>query len=149
MKLNDAQRAQVRHWLNEGIKLSDVQRRIENEMGLRLTYMEVRLLVDDLRVIPKDPEVSKKVETPLPGPVEPAKPPEPDSRVKLTVDTVMRPGSLVSGRVTFGDGQAASWMIDQTGRPGLVPDKKGYRPPPADMQDFQMLLEQELLKLGY
>jgi hypothetical protein len=56
---------------------------------------------------------------------------------------------MASGKVTFRDGNAASWYIDQTGRLGVVPDQQGYRPPQADLQQFQAALEGELSKLGF
>jgi len=65
------------------------------------------------------------------------------------VDQLTRPGAVVSGKVTFSDGNSASWYIDQTGRLGVVPEQQGYRPPQADMQQFQAALEAELSKLGF
>jgi len=144
MQLTAEQQQQVRQWIDEGLKLSEVQKRLESSFGLRPTYMEVRFLVDDLRVMPKDPEPPKEPEAPA-GTVAP----EPAlGGVKVTVDAVTRPNALVSGRVTFSDGQGAAWLVDQYGRPGLVPDTKGYRASPQDMQDFQMALEKELVRLG-
>jgi hypothetical protein len=67
----------------------------------------------------------------------------------LTVDTVTKPGTLVSGSVTFTDGQKASWYLDQMGRLGLAPQQQGYRPSPEDLEDFQFELQKELQKLGY
>ena len=151
MQLTSEQQDRVRQWIAEGLKLSDVQKRLENEFGLRPTYMEVRFLVDDLKVMPKDPEppkVPEKTEV-APTAVAEAVPAEPAlGGVQVTVDAVTRPNALVSGRVVFSDGQGAAWLVDQYGRPGLVADTKGYRPSPADMQDFQVQLEKELVRLG-
>jgi hypothetical protein len=69
--------------------------------------------------------------------------------VSVSVDQIARPGAVVSGKVTFSDGNTAIWYFDQTGRLGLSPQQPGYRPPPADLQQFQMLLETELAKMGY
>jgi hypothetical protein len=156
MSLTDAQKDKVREWLVQGLKLADVQRRLETDFGLRVTYMEVRFLVDDLKVALKDPEPPKKVEPPAAAtptdavPGAPLAPTDPTLvGVAVTVDRVTRPGALVSGRVTFSDGQGGTWFVDQMGRPGLSADKKGYKPSPADMQEFQIALEQELVKLGY
>jgi hypothetical protein len=155
MQLTAEQQSRVREWIAEGLKLSDVQRRLETEFGLRPTYMEVRLLVDDLKVMPKDPEPPKVPEKPAAAtaPESPLLAPESAplpgaGGVQVTVDAVTRPSSLVSGRVKFSDGQGAAWMVDQYGRPGMVADTKGYRPSPQDMQEFQMALEKELVKLG-
>ena len=68
--------------------------------------------------------------------------------VSVSVDTLARPGALVSGKVTFSDGNRAEWYLDQSGRLGLVPQTPGYRPPAGDVQQFQMALESELSKMG-
>lgn len=160
MNLDEAQKKKVESWINEGLKLSEIQTRIDKELGVRLTYMEVRLLVDDLKLTLKDPEPPKPA-TPAPAkPKEPApeaeplepeplEPPSAGGQVSLTVDQITRPGAVISGKVTFSDGQKAVWYLDQTGRLGLGPEKQGYRPPASDVQQFQMLLESELSKLGF
>ena len=125
------------------------------------------MLVDDLKLIPKDPEPPKPVEPPLSGSVVPpaagvpspaerpgaagakaASPAGAPGRVSLTVDQLTRPGAVVSGKVTFSDGITAGWQIDQTGRLGLIAPQPGYRPPASDVAPFQAALEAELSKLG-
>ncbi|MBC8096519.1 MAG: hypothetical protein H7Y43_11975 [Akkermansiaceae bacterium] len=161
MNLDDAQRKKVAAWIEEGLKLSDIQSRIASELGVRLTYMDVRFLVDDLKLTPKDidppkPPASALSATPAvpspagkaPLPPSPAAIPPATGSVSLTIDQLARPGSMVSGKVTFTDGNIADWYIDQTGRLGLAPQVTGYRPAPADVQQFQIALEAELAKLG-
>ncbi len=162
MNLDEAQRKRVAQWVAEGLKLSEIQNRLASELGVRMTYMEVRLLVDDLKLTLKDPEPAKAAESPLtaaappppaqkrPGPAAPT--PEPAAGgggVSVTVDQLARPGALVSGKVTFSDGQRAEWYMDQTGRLGIVAQQTGYRPPAADLQEFQAALETELAKMGF
>ena len=65
------------------------------------------------------------------------------------MDQLTRPGSIVSGKVTFSDGQKADWYLDQTGRLGVMPKQQGYKPSPADVQQFQVALQQEIAKLGF
>lgn len=164
MNLDEAQRKIVADWIAQGLKLSEIQTRLASELGLKLTYMDVRLLVDDLKLTPKDPEPTKPVDSVLNAPAKPNQPPpaqpnlaepEPDEPaatpggVSVTVDKLARPGALVSGSVTFSDGQKAAWQLDQTGRLGLVPQQPGYRPPAADVQQFQMALQDELSKIGF
>jgi hypothetical protein len=50
--------------------------------------------------------------------------------------------------VTFSDGQKADWYLDQSGRLGVVPAQQGYKPPAADVQQFQILLQDELQRMG-
>jgi hypothetical protein len=153
MNLDDAQRQKVAAWIAEGFKLSEIQNRLAAELGLRLTYMEVRMLVDDLKLIPKDPEPPKPAEpaaTPAPGaPPAPTESKPTAGRVSVRVAEIARPGAIVSGQVTFSDGQQAEWYLDQTGRLGVVPQKQGYKPSAADVQQFQLALDQEMAKLGF
>ena len=161
MKLDDAQRQKVAVWIAEGAKLSEVQNRLATEFGIKLTYMEARFLVDDLKLTPKDPEPPKVIApapaaTPAAAPIStPATAPDAAaapigaSPVTVSVDQIARPGALVSGKVNFSDGQIADWYLDQSGRLGVVPKQQGYKPSPADVQDFQMALQQEVAKLGY
>ena len=62
MNLDETQRQMVAKWISEGAKLSEIQKRLL-ELGIKLTYMEVRFLVDDLKLTPKDPEPPKVVWT--------------------------------------------------------------------------------------
>jgi hypothetical protein len=165
MNLNDAQRQTVTQWVADGLKLSEIQNRLAAELGVRLTYMEARLLVDDLKLTLKDPDPPKPAE-PSPAPVAPSPaapvpapaplaapaatpPPLAGGNVSVTVDQITRPGALVSGKVTFSDGVTAEWYLDQTGRLGVVPKQPGYKPSAPDVQQFQMALEREMAKLGF
>jgi hypothetical protein len=160
MTLDETQRKKVAGWIADGMKLSEIQNRLASELGVRMTYMEVRLLVDDLKLTPKDIELPKPVAPIAPTSAPPQKPgnalklgdaPAPEnsvSGVSVSVDQLARPGAVVSGKVTFSDGKKADWHIDQTGRLGLAPQEAGYRPSAADVQQFQIALEAELSKMG-
>jgi hypothetical protein len=161
MNLTEEQRQRVSVWISEGAKLSEIQNRLASELGVKLTYMEARFLVDDLKLVPKDPEPPKVVEPvagakPADKAAAPASPlddnlaPLPSSgKVSVVVDQITRPGAIVSGKVTFSDSQTADWYLDQSGRLGVVAKQQGYKPSAADLQDFQIALQQELAKLGY
>lgn len=161
MKLEETQRQTVAKWIEEGARLSEIQNRLASEFDIHLTYMEVRFLVDDLKLTPKDPEPPKTPEPPPSAPpaaddpaAAPATPAEGTpaaggGKVSVTVDQITRPGSLISGKVTFSDGQTADWYLDQMGRLGLVPKQPGYKPSAGDVQEFQLALQQEVARLGY
>ncbi|HNV00013.1 MAG: hypothetical protein KA191_08120 [Verrucomicrobia bacterium] len=164
MNLDDAQKQQVIAWLQEGATLAELQKRLEATFGLRLTYRDVKFLVSDLEVLPKDVEPTAPTDLTsrdlkAPGALHaPAKggagepetaPTPPAARVRISVDQLTRTGAVVSGNVTFSDGKSAVWSIDQMGRLGIAPQEKGYRPSSGDLQEFQMLLEQELARHGF
>ncbi|HWN93759.1 MAG TPA: hypothetical protein VNT99_01890 [Methylomirabilota bacterium] len=163
MNLDEAQRKKVSDWIGEGAKLSEIQTRIGKEFGISMTYMDVRFLIDDLKLKPKDAPSAAPVNiappkesvgtTPANSPAATVGAPLPEGQtggaVSVTVDQIARPGSVVSGRVKFSDGQGGAWLIDQMGRPGLIPDQQGYRPAPADIANFQAQLQNELARLGF
>jgi hypothetical protein len=66
----------------------------------------------------------------------------------VTTDQIARPGAIVSGKVTFSDGQKAEWYLDQSGRLGVIPAQQGYKPPAADVQQFQLALQEQLQQMG-
>jgi len=158
MNLDEAQRQRVTAWVLEGAKLSEIQNRLAEEFKIKLTYMETRFLVDDLKLKLKDPEPPKVVEPPAatPAKLTVEKNPAPEGtlpasggKVSVGVDQITKPGAIVSGKVTFSDGQTADWYLDQTGRLGVVPKQPGYKPSATDVQQFQLALQQEVAKLGY
>ena len=157
MNLDETQRQMVAKWISEGAKLAEIQKRLL-ELGVKLTYMEVRFLVDDLKLTPKDPEPPKvvaPVAAPAAAPALTAeKIPAPEGTlpafaVSVSVDQLTKPGAMISGKVTFSDGQLADWYLDQTGRLGVVPKVAGYKPSAVDVQDFQTALQQEIAKRGF
>jgi len=170
MNLDEIKKQKVAAWIREGLKLADIQKRLASELGVNLTYMEVRFLVDDLKLTPKDqpppqapgeisgapratgvPPEAEESEAPFPDEAEAAPvPPAPGGgSLSLSVDQVARPGALVSGNVSFSDGNSAAWYLDQMGRLGIVPKQSGYRPSPQDLQTFQLELQKQLQKLGF
>ena len=154
MQLTEEQKQQVIRWIAEGQKLADVQRRLADEFDVRLTYMEARFLIDDLQLTPQDPPEPAPAIPAAAGPQEILPPDSPNApagttgKVALNVDEITKPGTLVSGTVTFSDGGKAVWYLDQAGRLGMNPDQAGYRPPEPDINEFQIALDKELTRLG-
>jgi hypothetical protein len=165
MNLDESQQQQIMTWIQQGLKVSDIQSKMAAELGLQLTYMEVRFLLDDLKLRPKDQERSPTPVLPVDpavsskaGPAAKGSPlraaPEAErggglGGVQVKVDQVTRAGSVVSGKVTFRDGQSAEWYLDQFGRLGLAAEKAGYKPSQADLMDFQAELQNQLARAGF
>lgn len=159
MQLTDDQKREVAAWISGGAKLSEVQQRLADTFGIRLTYMEARLLVDDLSLVPqetKEPEAKPDdASADAPQGAEEAgelasdAPGATPGRVCVEVDNIMRPGALVSGRVTFSDGVTADWSLDRMGRFGMLPSQEGYKPTKEDLAEFRKGLEEILARQGY
>lgn len=157
-KLNENQVSTIKEWAEGGAQLADIQKRMEEEMQYRLTYMDTRFLVLDLGIeirnlaqeaqaleaeeAAKNPETTKTDGELTEDDLEVLPPtPQGSGTVRVTVDEIARPGVMASGRVTFADSQGGMWYVDESGRLGVDPDTEGYRPTEADILAFQKELQ--------
>lgn len=143
MNLSEEHKQAVASWVAEGATLAEVQRRLKEECGVSVTYMDVRFLVDDLQLqLKEQPKQSEAVERLAAAKQEgESARTAPSGGVTVTMDTITKPHALASGRVTFTDGETAEWMLDQTGRLGMNPSTPGYRPTQTDIMAFQQELQ--------
>ncbi|MFP4166254.1 MAG: hypothetical protein ACLFUF_03685 [Opitutales bacterium] len=174
-ELTESQKSALKSWIESGESLAEAQRRLRDEFGVTMTYMDLRFLVDDLgaEFADKEPEsediageadAADAVESAAAGEAErggkagaetSAEDPElvddgGGGQVKVDVDAIMRPGAVVSGNVTFSDGKTLGWQLTSSGQLGLIPgDDPEYRPSPEDVQAFQEQLERVLREKGY
>jgi len=154
-QLTDEQKAALHSWAEQGASIAELQRRLKDEFGIGITYMDARFMVLDLGISileAKEEEGGDEVVAEGPGdgadgPADEAGPPS--GGVSVTMDSIALPGALVSGKVRFSDGETAVWMLDQYGRPGLDPDTPGYRPQPEDVAEFQKQLSELMRKQGF
>ena len=144
-KLSEDQKAALHRWAAQGASIADLQKKLKEEFGIGITYMDARFLVLDLGI--------ELVETPKeenkPEQEEMVSKPVPTGTVTVEMDNIALPGALVSGKVTFSDGETGIWMLDQYGRPGLDPDSPGYRPKQEDIVEFQKQLAELVRKQGF
>ena len=155
-RLTPEQISKVSAWVAEGATLSQIQERLSSQLEVSMTYMDVRFLVDDLNLALIEKEEPKKPEEPVAGAApaaagEAAAAPTAQGAgvVTVEVDTIAQPHAMVSGHVTFSDGEKADWYIDHQGRPGMAARSPGYRPTPHDITDFQVKLDAALRQAGY
>lgn len=165
MQLTNEQKATVSRWVEEGSGLNEVQRRIQEEFGVSMTYMDVRFLVLDIGAEVKDKEPAKVEEPELKqaeqseGDDSSAESPsalggelveeetEIPSATKVTIslDKVVRAGALASGEVVFSDGVTGGWLLDRMGRLSLTKvSQPDYQPSEADLEAFQVELQKVL-----
>lgn len=152
MNFTDEQKSAVVDWLGQGRSLSDIQQALKVDFNLTITYMELRFMVDDLE-IPLSEDTSEDPADASEDAADAVLEPEPvldPSGVQIDVDALVLPGALVSGSVTFSDGESLKWQLAATGQLGLIPgDNPDYRPSPEDVQSFQEQLEEVLRSKGY
>ena len=166
--LSNDQKETVRQWAEEGADLSDVHKRLKEELGIQMTYLDARLLVFELQVSldkPAEPETDSSeaevtdeitdVQSELEAAakdleaIEPEPAPLGGGSVDVTVDQVAQPHAMVSGRVRFSDGKGGAWYLDQMGRLGIDPDEEGHRPSQEDISAFQSQLQETLKSQGF
>lgn len=152
---NSEQKKQIALWVNDGLGLSDIQKKINDDFGIVMTYMDVRFLVDDLDLDLVDeeeevvPDAEDSPETgEQPSPEDPLASKD-TGGVQVELDTVTPPGAMASGSVTFSDGQQKKWTLDQFGRLGLSGGDEGYKPSDEDVMEFQKQLDAALRGKGF
>ena len=130
--------------LAEGVSLSDAQTKINSELGIALTYMDIRSIASTLDVDWKksDPHPVKSEED---APAEEkageaAENQDEAGKTVVEISKLVRPGMALSGSVKFASGSKADWYLDRTGRLGLE-NLVGEQPTQEDIQLFQMELE--------
>ena len=146
------QKREISRWVADGMGLSEIQKKINEDFGLVMTYMDVRFLVDDLDLTLVDEE-----EEVQPDDAQPENLGEPvpedsvggESSVQVELDTVTPPGAMASGTVVFSDGETKKWTLDQFGRLALSGGSEGYKPSEEDVVEFQKELDSALRGKGF
>ena len=175
MKLTEDQITTIKSWIESGDDLGKIQNQINESFDINLTYLETRFLLSDLKIelneeeeeeeeepvgetpdeiqdsnnVTENTEEPEQQETPSDDPEkeeteEGAQP----TNINVSVDSITQPQCVISGKVTFSDGQLASWWFDQMGQLGLNPDKEGYTPSREDVAVFQVELRKVLAEQG-
>ena len=152
---NDEQKREIARWVSDGMGLSDIQKKINEDFGVVMTYMGVRFLVDDLDltlVDEEEPVVEDNDEVGVAPEVSQNAPLQEDADsggVQVVLDAVNPPGAMASGSVVFSDGEKKNWTIDQYGRLALSGGAEGYKPSEEDVVEFQKELDSALRGKGF
>jgi len=128
--------------LAEKESLSNIQKLVNEKFATKLTYMEIRILaaeLDDVDWKAFDPVPAKKEE----DEAEPEEELLPSSSTVVEVSKLVRPGTALSGTVTFRSGSKADWYVDSYGRLGIE-NLQGENPSEEDVRDFQKELQKQL-----
>jgi len=156
MQLTDTQKQTVAGWAKDGLSLSEIQKSLESEFGITMTYMDVRFLVLDIGCEIQDKgkhagaEAKNSVEDSDPDPGIPDDGEPAFGSVSVDIDRVVKAGAVVSGTVVFSDGVKAAWAVDNLGRMVLDPGaNEGYRPSEEDIRAFQEELKSQISRRGF
>ena len=132
----------VRQWAAQGVDLNGIQKLLASECGVHMLYRDVRFLLLDYGIeiaTTPEPEPVKKEETVLEPVDELSHAPVPGGKPVVTLDELMLPGALISGKVSFPSGTRGAWQIDQFGR--FAWSELEGQPTPEELQAFQLELQ--------
>ena len=142
----------VRQWAAESVDLNGIQKLLAAECGVHMTYMDVRFLLLDHGIEIAVPSAApaavsaEPVSQPEAEPVAPAPVAGQVGKPVVTLDELMLPGTLISGKVQFSSGTKGGWQIDQLGR--FAWNSLEGQPTPEELQAFQFELTQILSRGG-
>jgi len=138
--------------LNDGLSLSDIQKKLQNEKNVKMTFLDLRLLASELEEIDWSKQKADVEAAKAEKKAEEEKKKEAENKVNnvgktiIEVSRLKRPGAMANGTVEFISGASAEWILDQTGRLNL--DKQVGEPTQDDVQDFQTELQKKLSEGG-
>jgi len=152
--LTAEQIATIQSWADEGDGLSEIQSKLGSEFEAKVTYLETRFLLEDIGVELKkepepepEPEVEEEAEEA--DPTEDGDAPElSGDEVDVSIDKLVRPEALISGKVRFAGGHSAGWWLDQAGQLGMDPKDEAFNPSPEQMMAFQRQLQEKIQQSG-
>ena len=136
------QLAALQQWAAEGLDLNQIQKKLDQEFGLKITYMETRFLLMDLDIrIAQPTQSAPSAESqPVPEKDETPSPAAEPGSTRISIDDITPSHALLSGKVTFESGCMATWMISRAG--GLSYDPIAGQPTKEDLIAFQRELNQ-------
>jgi hypothetical protein len=123
----------------QGMTDNEILNTVVTEQGEALTYMDLRMLRADYEA--EHPETIEEEEEP-----ETIEEEETDAEeTGITIDSIKKPGALISGSASLPSGAKINWALDQMGRINIIPQGE-TQPTQEDMQAFQESFKKELEK---
>jgi len=152
---SESQTALIQELLQAGNSLSEVQKILQNEHDINLTYMELRLIASELEEVSWEKQDEALNAAPSPNLTDPDNvlasgpdAPAGNGSTTVSVSKVLRPGAVMSGDVTFKSGARAEWYLDQASRLGFTPRENSEKPTEEDLREFQAELQSMLQRKG-
>ena len=138
-QLSPEQVQSIRDWAEEGLDLNAIQKRLHEDLGIKLTYMDTTVLLQDLDIHIRQPEPEPQAEQPAELSGATAPPASLLGKTQVTVDEITPPHALMAGKILFRSGAQGVWDIDRTGR--INWDATLGEPTADDLREFETELQ--------
>ena len=112
---------------------------ITEDLGIKLTFMDTRFLLQDLDIQIRQPEPEPQAEQPAELSGAAAPPASLLGKTQVTVDEITPPHALMAGKILFRSGAQGVWDIDRTGR--INWDATLGEPTADDLREFETELQ--------
>lgn len=90
-QLSPEQVRSIRDWAEEGLDLNAIQKRLHEDLGIKLTFMDTRFLLQDLDIQIRQPEPEPQAEQPAELSGAAAPPASLLGKTQVTVDEITPP----------------------------------------------------------
>lgn len=135
-QLSPEQIQSIRDWAEEGLDLNTIQKKLHDDLSLKLTFMDTRFLLQDLDINIKQeesvaPPQEEATVTEAPAPLL--------GKTQVMVGEITPPHALMAGKVLFRSGAQGVWDIDRTGRINWEPVMG--EPNADDLREFEVELQ--------
>lgn len=125
--LTDEQSAAVRQWAEEGADLAAIQKRLDEEFEVRLTFMDTRFLIADLGIElvaeeepEEEPAQTENIPTAEGGPADEAGAVEGPLGAAADADVISQDPLEAPQSVADGETASATVTISEVQRPGVM-----------------------------
>jgi len=143
--MDEALEKRVWKMFKQGLSDNEVLDKIVSEEGKEITYMDLRVLRADYEA--EYPESIKQDEKDVKEDLSEDETDDTENGAAVMIDTVKKPGTLLSGRASLPSGAEVVWMLDQYGRINIQPVGNA-QPTQTDIHAFQSGIKRELEKRG-
>ncbi len=131
----------IRAWAAQGIDLNGIQKNLTDQ-GFSIRFMDLRFLLLDhgieiAEIAAPTPPVEQETTTQPEAPATPAAaaPSTTAALVKVSLDELQIPGTMLSGKALFTSGIRGAWSFDSTG--AFSWNDLSDRPTETELQAFQ------------
>lgn len=126
----------------QGKSLNEILDVLHKEHNVRITFLELRMLVAEIEKSEPVKKPDKKLDE------TPDEEPTADLGTEVAIDQIMQPGAQLSGSAKLQSGARIKWFVDAMRRLNVSLEPGSSQPTEQDTRQFQQALAQKLQRGG-